>query len=254
MARKINHLLTEQFLREEYGNKKKSALQIAKEANVAICSVHKYINAFRIAHHFTNECENLAGMQFGEWTVLPVTTKAKENRLWLCKCTCGKECNVAAGSLKKGGSTQCKSCAAKSCAAKRLETLEEFRDRHMCYLKHSAKKRGHVFQLDKIYLYDLFLSQGRKCALSGMSIKLAKSDKEIRYGLGTASLDRIDSDIGYVTGNVQWVHKDINRMKQRFNQQYFVELCSKVYHSCTKKYKENTNVECTNISSGGQDA
>ena len=42
----------------------------------------------------------------------------------------------------------------------------------------------------------------------------------------TASLDRIDSSKGYVKDNVQWVHKDINRMKWNFPQDKFVKLCS----------------------------
>ena len=29
----------------------------------------------------------------------------------------------------------------------------------------------------------------------------------------TASLDRIDSKLGYILGNIQWVHKQINEMK-----------------------------------------
>jgi hypothetical protein len=41
----------------------------------------------------------------------------------------------------------------------------------------------------------------------------------------TASLDRIDSSKGYCEDNVQWVHKDINRMKNTFDQDYFISLC-----------------------------
>lgn len=44
-------------------------------------------------------------------------------------------------------------------------------------------------------------------------------------GETTASLDRIDSNRGYTQDNVQWVHKDVNKMKMDLNQQIFVELC-----------------------------
>ena len=44
----------------------------------------------------------------------------------------------------------------------------------------------------------------------------------------TASLDRIDSNLGYVKGNVQWVHKHINVMKNIFNQDMFIFLCNQV--------------------------
>lgn len=47
----------------------------------------------------------------------------------------------------------------------------------------------------------------------------------------TASLDRIDNTKGYLEDNVQFVHKDINRMKWAHSQQYFIELCSKVHNA-----------------------
>jgi uncharacterized protein YeeX (DUF496 family) len=39
------------------------------------------------------------------------------------------------------------------------------------------------------------------------------------------SLDRIDSKIGYVKGNVQWIHKHINNMKQDYDNDYFISMC-----------------------------
>ena len=47
-------------------------------------------------------------------------------------------------------------------------------------------------------------------------------------GIRTASLDRIDSSKGYVPGNIQWVHKDVNWMKGSFTQEYFVNICKKI--------------------------
>jgi hypothetical protein len=70
--------------------------------------------------------------------------------------------------------------------------------------------------------WNLFLEQDRKCALSGIELIFPKVSKDKNW---TASLDRIDSSKGYVLGNVQWVHKDINIMKNRFDNQYFIEMC-----------------------------
>jgi hypothetical protein len=53
-----------------------------------------------------------------------------------------------------------------------------------------------------------------------------KEHKEER--LTTASLDRIDSSKGYVIDNVQWLHRDINMMKQRFSQEYFINICKHI--------------------------
>jgi len=73
--------------------------------------------------------------------------------------------------------------------------------------------------------WELFEKQNKKCALSGMPLEFPKDRNP--HG-GTASLDRINSDGDYTLDNVQWVHKDINRLKNVFEQQYFIELCHKV--------------------------
>ena len=44
----------------------------------------------------------------------------------------------------------------------------------------------------------------------------------------TASLDRIDSEKGYVAGNVHWVHKTVNKMKMEFSVDDFVSVCKEV--------------------------
>jgi hypothetical protein len=49
-----------------------------------------------------------------------------------------------------------------------------------------------------------------------------------RYKSTTASLDRINSSLGYVEGNCQWVHKVINTMKMALSQDEFIYYCSLV--------------------------
>ena len=44
----------------------------------------------------------------------------------------------------------------------------------------------------------------------------------------TASLDRIDSTKGYVPGNIQWVHKDINRIKNKFSMDELLSYVKKI--------------------------
>ena len=79
--------------------------------------------------------------------------------------------------------------------------------------------------ITKEYIWDLFIKQNRKCALSGIELTFPLKNNDKSYN---ASLDRIDSSLGYIEGNVQWVDKTINIMKNKFNQTYFIELCKKV--------------------------
>jgi hypothetical protein len=99
------------------------------------------------------------------------------------------------------------------------------------YYKKGALKRGFEFDITIEYAWDLFLEQDRKCALSGQDIGFnIKTGSLSKYGYqkNTASLDRIDSKKGYVRGNVQWLHKDLNKLKSNLDEKEFIELCTLV--------------------------
>ena len=90
-------------------------------------------------------------------------------------------------------------------------------------IQHGAKLRNLPVGITIEFAWNLYLAQRRKCALSGLLINFGS-----RWGEGSASLDRIDSKFGYVVGNVQWVHKDVNRMKMDLDQQHFLQLCAAI--------------------------
>jgi hypothetical protein len=93
-----------------------------------------------------------------------------------------------------------------------------------------GRRKEVELNISKEYGWDLFLKQSRKCALTGIELKFPRASKDRDY---TASLDRIDSAIGYVEGNVQWVHKDINMMKRIYSQDYFIRMCKLVANNFT---------------------
>ena len=89
----------------------------------------------------------------------------------------------------------------------------------------NANGKSRPFDITIEYVWDLFIFQGRKCAISGVEIDFSPDSKLSR---GTASLDRIDSGKGYVVGNVQWVHKEVNNIKTDMEQSRFIEWCKKI--------------------------
>jgi|APGre2960657404_1045060.scaffolds.fasta_scaffold14445_2 hypothetical protein len=89
-------------------------------------------------------------------------------------------------------------------------------------IKSGAKMRDLEFQISLEEIWALYESQNKRCALTG--VEIAFKDGEMN-GENTASLDRIDSSRGYVAGNIQWVHKDINLMKGSLSQEDFISLC-----------------------------
>ena len=68
------------------------------------------------------------------------------------------------------------------------------------------------------YLAELLIEQDFKCALTGWDIHAMEVNSP-------ASLDRIDSSIGYVEGNLQWVNSRVNMMKQQYSQEDFIKVC-----------------------------
>ena len=90
-------------------------------------------------------------------------------------------------------------------------------------IKRDAEKRDIPFSITIEYLWDLFLSQDRMCVLCGETLVFSR-DNHIR----TASLDRIDYLKGYEEGNLQWVHKRLNVMKNNMSTEEFVGWCSRV--------------------------
>lgn len=124
---------------------------------------------------------------------------------------------------------QCKSCYNKSQKGKKSSNRKGYEGITGSYwsaLKKGAAQRGLKFSLTKTQAWDLFLRQDKKCALSGLPLILSYTEKN-------ASLDRIDSSIGYVEGNVQWTLIELNYMKYRLTQERFLELCKAVVNTHT---------------------
>ena len=86
-----------------------------------------------------------------------------------------------------------------------------------------AETRGISFDIAVEDVWAMYVSQGRACALSGLDIGWSEVGT-----IHTASLDRIDSNLGYHPDNCQLLHKDVNMMKQAYSQEQFIEMCRRV--------------------------
>lgn len=98
-------------------------------------------------------------------------------------------------------------------------------------IKNNARIRNIAFEVSIEDLWEVYLNQDGKCALSGVSIGFIACKK------GNASLDRIDSTKPYTKDNIWWVHKDINLAKQSLSVNDFIELCEKVVTHAHENHK-----------------
>jgi hypothetical protein len=114
----------------------------------------------------------------------------------------------------------CKSCSNKlpENNAHKGFYLEVLRASFVHKYKTNADLRKITWNVSFDYLAQLLINQDFKCALSGQPIDALEVNNN-------ASLDRIDSCIGYVEGNVQWVTSKVNMMKQSYTQAEFIQVC-----------------------------
>ena len=85
-----------------------------------------------------------------------------------------------------------------------------------------CKRRKHECDLTLEYLKELWELQNHLCAITRLPIELG-SEYGKNDSRNTASLDRIDSSLGYVKGNVQWTSTVINLAKQTMTQDQILE-------------------------------
>ena len=182
---------------------------------------------------------DLSNKRYGKLIVLTrISSNRQGSATWKVKCDCGVEKIVSSYHLTRK-IDPIKSCG---CRIRRKginnpqfkgigEISGNWWYNHILRNKTSKERKPIPVEIDINYAWDLFLKQNRKCKLSGIDLQFSSSPQN-----NTASLDRIDSSLGYIKDNVQWVHKDINFMKRIYSQEYFIEMCKKVANLADIRY------------------
>lgn len=157
--------------------------------------------------------------------------------------------------------TKCKSCSIKINNKNKIgnghKTIGELSGSFVNTIKQKAKTRNIEFNVSIEYLWDLFLKQDKKCRLSNIDLNLytyniwtsTGKSRHINTSIMNASLDRIDSNKGYIEGNVQWVHKVINIMKNTLSTDEFLYFCEQTYKNNKKDNPEPSFIkgDCNKI-------
>jgi len=164
---------------------------------------------------------NLVGQRFGLLFVESYSgLNDTKNKLWLCKCDCGNTCKVTTTYLNNGKTTSCKcNQYKKGNKIHNYSGYEEITGTKWNSIRRNANSRGLEFNITKEGVWKKLKEQENKCYFSDVMISFKNK---------TASIDRLDSSIGYNNKNIVLVHKDINRMKTNFSVEYFKNLCKLV--------------------------
>lgn len=203
------------------------------------CGVLKDINLTALVRGRTSKCRSCSsrsrtkvlepGSRFKHFTVLEGPIYINHVAYYKCRCDCGREVLKLPIELNyKHRDFQCASCAQKENKEKFMVNngkIGELNCTIYYHYKNSALKRGLEFNVSIKYLWELFLLQERKCAITGDEIEDFKE----------ASLDRIDSSKGYIEGNVQWVTKQANISKHIMTMEELYEFCKKVLNHANQQ-------------------
>lgn len=175
-----------------------------------------------------NRIKDRTGQKINNWTFIKfLKLSNKKNAKWLCKCDCGNEVVVLAYNIVSEQSKRCLKCM----AIAHIKSYEgNIPTPVWKTILTNAKRRNHKVNITRDYAYSLFLKQNKKCAISGLDIKFAENNQDYNKRNQTASLDRIDSSKGYIKENIQWVHKDINIMKNEYSMDKLLNYCKLIYN------------------------
>jgi hypothetical protein len=145
---------------------------------------------------------------------------------WLCLFCHNEYGPSTIGHLKR--STKCIHCNSGE-NNKKWKGYKELTGSWLFQYRHDAKKKNRDWLVSPEYLWNKWLEQNGRCAYTGIDLHHGEN----------ASLDRVDSSLGYIEGNVQWVHRNINRMKSNFTDKEFVNMCEQVskYRKASHKAK-----------------
>lgn len=184
-----------------------------------------------------NNLDNYIGKKFHSLRPIEYLGRDKNSHsIFLCICDCGQTKDVLGISLMNGNT---KSCGCKSRKRGKEHKLyagyEEIRAEYWGRILRGAKDRGLEVNITIQEAWDIFLKQNRRCALSGEILHFPYTRKTRKFS--TASLDRIDSTIGYTKNNVQWIHKKLNTMKMNMTEKELFNWCRKItiYKNLLKK-------------------
>jgi hypothetical protein len=177
--------------------------------------------------------KDLTGNKFGRLLVEDFSgTNKWQQAIWKCVCDCGKIKTISTNHLTSGLVQSCGCLQKEIVRRNNWKGFGEIGKDYWTSIQKSASYRKIEFDLNIEYAWKIYLDQERVCALSGLPISFDSNRKSCRQ---TASLDRINSDIGYVESNVQWLHKKINMCKCTMTSSEFVEICIMIADfSCSK--------------------
>lgn len=170
----------------------------------------------------------------------------------LCKCqNCGIEFEKPQSEIKRNQKLNRPNFCSRKCVGK--HNVKNFGDRKNNYdiSKHSSNRIDEFTKFKYHYrsiksrfkevditiqdLKEVWDKQQGVCEFSGVNLILSSYSKIEKNPIYSASLDRINSEIGYTKENIRWVSRAVNYMKNTMSDEMVWELCRLIKENLIKK-------------------
>lgn len=218
--------ITKELLDDMYLIKKMKMQDIADFFGCSLTVISHRIKYFGIKP--TTQSKYLNKL-FGKLTPKEVAGKNKYRTQYNCECECGRFIVVDSCSLITSNTTSCGCDSRKRGKEHPLWSgHEDISSSYWSSIEKGAKDRNLEFSITIEDAWNQFVGQNKQCALTKLPLLLAPVRRLSKMGFQTASLDRINSQKGYIIDNIQWVHKDVNVMKWNFTENRYIEICKLV--------------------------
>lgn len=206
------------------------------EFNKYVRSLGQDLSHFTVSHPGSTRYNGLINQKHNKLTVLDIIRTRKDDNISIlyyakCRCECGTEKLIRPYEVIKGITKSCgcirdyEKIVEKRKKNQQWAGVGEIPKSFLSKIKRGAFNRGLKFDLTLEYLWDIFLKQNKSCKFSGERLYFSSVDIPTET---TASVDRIDNNKGYIPGNVQFVHKEINIMRGSLTIEQFLLACRKI--------------------------
>lgn len=207
---------------------------------------------------------------YGNWRILErsITLDDRGRAYVMCQCSCGIITDVLCHHLIKGTSTKCTQC---NLGTRQYTNNPNWKGEGLVpkallsKISSSAARKGIEYNLSPSYVNTLYASSGGNCAISGQPLAFTSNPTVINLNqsaptsvsasysvsspnltgtsISNATIVRINPELGYVEGNVMWVHKTFEPMLRtsKTSSDEFIQMCLNVAQAHSQFRKGNSN-------------
>ena len=168
------------------------------------------------------------GTKYGRWTVIGYGGQAAKQRKAMieCVCECGERALVSKTNLVTGKSKSC-GCLKRDLASTRARQREPYyaamHNQYVNY-RYGAAKRSLPFDIEESVFCNVAAGCCSYCGAPPTEHKRNLSGTDY-FANG---VDRIDSELGYVEGNIVPCCWRCNKSKSKMSRDQFVQMCKEV--------------------------